>query len=289
MGYVLFKAFGFPGAYIILCAVALLGLALLTGLSLGELISQAALGCRDAVRRTGRGLVDFVYVEVPEEPPAAEQGDTAEKAAPREELPAQERPRRPRRSPEVAAQLLPPPRSDAVTDYELPPLHLLSRPPRKQVRSTRDETEHARLLEETLESFGVKARVIQVSRGPAVTRYEVQPAAGVKVSRIVSLADDIALSLAAPGVRIEAPVPGKAVVGIEVPNKEVSMVHLRDLLESREFTQATSPLTVALGKDIAGNPVVADLARMPHLLIAGATGSGKSVCLNTLIASILFR
>lgn len=289
LGYVLFKAFGFPGAYVILCAVALLGLALVTGLSLTELISHAALGCRDAVRRTGRGLVNFVYVEVPEGPPVVERAETIEKAESREEPLAPERPRRPRRHPEVAAQLLPPPRSDAVTEYELPPLHLLSRPPRKQVRSARDETENARLLEETLESFGVKARVIQVSRGPAVTRYEVQPAAGVKVSRIVSLADDIALSMAAPGVRIEAPVPGKAVVGIEVPNKEISMVHLRDLLESREFTQATSPLTVALGKDIAGNPVVADLARMPHLLIAGATGSGKSVCLNTLIASILFR
>jgi len=289
LGYVLSKAFGFPGAYVILCAVALVGLALVTGLSLTELISHAALGFGSAVRRTGRGLVNFVYVEVPEEPPAAEQAETLEKTEPREEPPAPERPRRSRRPPEVAAQLLPPPRSDEVPDYQLPPLHLLSRPPRKATKPTRDEADNARLLEETLESFGVKAKVIQVSRGPAVTRYEVQPAAGVKVSRIVSLADDIALSMAAPGVRIEAPVPGKAVVGIEVPNREVSTVHLRDLLESREFTQATSPLTVALGKDIAGNPVVADLARMPHLLIAGATGSGKSVCLNTLIASILFR
>ncbi len=111
----------------------------------------------------------------------------------------------------------------------------------------------------------------------------------MKVSRIVSLADDIALSMAAPGVRIEAPIPGKAAVGIEVPNKEISMVHLRDLLETQEFAQSKSKMTLALGKDIAGNPIIADLARMHHLLIAGATGSGKSVCLNTLICSILFK
>lgn len=140
-----------------------------------------------------------------------------------------------------------------------------------------------------MESFGVKAKILQVSRGPAITRYEIQPPPGVKVSRIVSLADDIALSMAASDVRIEAPIPGKAAVGIEVPNKEISMVHLRDLLEAQEFVQSGSKLTIALGKDIAGNPEVADLAKMPHLLIAGATGSGKSVCLNTLIASILFK
>ncbi len=174
--------------------------------------------------------------------------------------------------------------------YKLPPISLLSRPHRqKSSKLGKDITENIKILEETLESFGVKAKVIQVSRGPAITRYEIQPPAGVKVSRIVSLADDIALSMAAPGVRIEAPIPGKAAVGIEVPNKEISTVHLRELLETQEFIQSKSKLTVALGKDIAGNPVVADLAKMHHILIAGATGSGKSVCLNTLIASILFK
>ena len=155
---------------------------------------------------------------------------------------------------------------------------------REQVKNTRynkDISENVRILEDTLESFGINAKVIQVSRGPAITRYEIQPPSGVKVSRIVSLADDIALSMAAPGVRIEAPIPGKAAVGIEVPNKEISMVHLRDLLETQEFIQSKSKLTIALGKDIAGNPVIGDLGKMPHLLIAGATGSGKSVCLNT--------
>jgi S-DNA-T family DNA segregation ATPase FtsK/SpoIIIE len=154
---------------------------------------------------------------------------------------------------------------------------------------TRDIAESIKILEETLESFGVRAKVTQVSRGPAVTRYEVQPAPGVKVSRIVSLADDIALVMAAADVRIEAPIPGKAALGIEVPNKEISLVHLRELLENKEFTHSPSPLTVALGKGIAGQVVVADLTQMPHLLIAGATGAGKSVCLNTLIISILFK
>ena len=174
--------------------------------------------------------------------------------------------------------------------YKLPPLTLLARPNRiKNTRYNKDISENVRILEDTLESFGINAKVIQVSRGPAITRYEIQPPSGVKVSRIVSLADDIALSMAAPGVRIEAPIPGKAAVGIEVPNKEISMVHLRDLLETQEFIQSKSKLTIALGKDIDGNPVIGDLGKMPHLLIAGATGSGKSVCLNTLIASILFK
>lgn len=176
------------------------------------------------------------------------------------------------------------------SQYQLPPLNILSKPVRSRaVRLNKDITKSIRTLEETLQSFGVKARVTQVSRGPAITRYEIQPPAGVKVSRIVSLADDIALCMAAPDVRIEAPIPGKAAVGIEVPNREISMVPLRELLETEEFQKTTSCLTVALGKDIAGNPIAADLAQMPHLLIAGATGAGKSVCLNILIASILFK
>jgi len=131
--------------------------------------------------------------------------------------------------------------------------------------------------------------VTKVSKGPVITRYEVQPPPGVKVSRIVSLADDIALGMAASDVRIEAPVPGKAVVGIEVPNREVATVYLRELVETVEFQQSASYLTIALGKDVAGNPILDDLSRMPHLLIAGATGAGKSVCLNTLIAGILYK
>ncbi|MHB8156421.1 MAG: FtsK/SpoIIIE family DNA translocase [Desulfocucumaceae bacterium] len=174
--------------------------------------------------------------------------------------------------------------------YKLPPLYLLSRPVRnKNLRSNKDISDNIRILEATLENFGVKAKVIQVSRGPAITRYEIQPPPGIKVSRIVGLADDIALSMASPDVRIEAPIPGKAAVGIEVPNVEITMVSLRELLEAEQFREAPSKLTVVLGKDIAGNPILADLTRMPHLLIAGATGAGKSVCLNTIISSILFK
>ncbi|AGL01321.1 FtsK/SpoIIIE family DNA translocase [Desulfoscipio gibsoniae] len=175
-------------------------------------------------------------------------------------------------------------------NYLLPPLSLLAKPPRgKTSKDNRDISDNIKVLEETLGSFGIKARVTQVSRGPAITRYEIQPPPGVKVSRIVGLSDDIALSMAAHDVRIEAPVPGKAVVGIEVPNKEIATVFLRELVESVEYQKSPSHLTIALGKDIAGQPILDDLARMPHLLIAGATGAGKSVCLNTLIAGFLFK
>lgn len=175
-------------------------------------------------------------------------------------------------------------------DFNLPPHELLQFPPKiKSQRLNKDITDNVRILEETLDNFQVKARVTQVSRGPSITRYEIQPPPGVKVSRIVNLADDIALSLAAPQVRIEAPIPGKAAVGIEVPNEQISMVTLREVLETPLFKDSPSKLTVALGKDIAGNAIVADLAKMPHLLIAGATGAGKSVCMNSIIASILFK
>lgn len=176
------------------------------------------------------------------------------------------------------------------SQYCKPAIDLLQAPTRiKSQRMNKDITENVRILEETLENFGVKAHVTQVSRGPSITQYEIQPAPGVRVSRIVNLADDIALSLAATQVRIEAPIPGKAAVGIEVPNEEIAMVSLREVLESPGFQESQTKLTIALGKDIAGNPIVADLAKMPHLLIAGATGSGKSVCMNSIIASILFK
>ena len=173
--------------------------------------------------------------------------------------------------------------------YRQPPFSLLERDSGRRV-DTRDKDERgAQKLEETLASFGISAHVIKVVHGPAITRYELQPAAGVKVSRIVSLVDDIALNMAAVGVRIEAPIPGKAAIGIEIANDDIATVHLRDVLESDESLRHPSRLAVALGKDIAGKNIIADLARMPHLLIAGATGSGKSVCINTIIASIIYR
>ncbi|KTE93197.1 cell division protein FtsK [Desulfitobacterium hafniense] len=175
-------------------------------------------------------------------------------------------------------------------DFQLPNLTLLNKTMKvKNPRINKDLADNVKILEDTLESFGVKIKVTHVTQGPAITRYEAQPAPGVKVSKITNLSDDIALSLAATDVRIEAPVPGKSVVGIEVPNKEIATVHFREVLETPEFQNSLSKLTVVLGKDITGSPIVADLTKMPHLLIAGATGSGKSVCVNTLINSILYK
>ena len=175
-------------------------------------------------------------------------------------------------------------------EYVYPPIDLLNRS-----KNTHDPNTNAKIqagsakLLATLESFGVQAKLTHVTHGPAITRYELQPAPGVKVSRIVNLVDDIALNMASDGVRIEAPIPGKPAVGIEIPNDKIEMVSLRDVLESQEMMREKSPTAVALGKSISGAPVVADMAKMPHVLIAGATGSGKSVCINTIINSIIYR
>lgn len=170
------------------------------------------------------------------------------------------------------------------------PTSLLEYSPEPDMDSVEEELNaNGEKLIETLQSFGVRATMLEACRGPAVTRYELQPAAGVKISKITNLSDDIALNLAATGVRIEAPIPGKAAVGIEVPNRKVSTVRMRELIESSAFRRAESPLTTVLGRDIAGELVMADLAQMPHLLIAGSTGSGKSVCINSLIVSLLYK
>lgn len=173
--------------------------------------------------------------------------------------------------------------------YKFPPLSLLKHGRKSGGDSDAHLRETAMKLQDTLNSFGVKVTVTNVSCGPSVTRYELQPEQGVKVSKIVGLSDDIKLNLAAADIRIEAPIPGKAAVGIEVPNKENSTVMLRELLETRDFKESSSKLSFAAGKDIAGKTVVTDIAKMPHLLVAGATGSGKSVCINTLIMSILYK
>ncbi len=167
--------------------------------------------------------------------------------------------------------------------YRLPDLSLFDPPARQVV----DETNRAHVLEDTLASFGVGAKVQHIERGPSITRYELRPERGVKISRIASLADDLALALAATSVRIEAPIPGKSAVGIEVPNANVSVVAIREILEALPNRGQIPPLWMALGKDITGRPVFGDLGKMPHLLVAGATGSGKSVCLNTIVASLL--
>jgi S-DNA-T family DNA segregation ATPase FtsK/SpoIIIE len=171
---------------------------------------------------------------------------------------------------------------------QLPPLSLLDPIPVVEPEKE-DIASNAELLEQTLKSFGLETKVVEINEGPIITSYEVRPASGVKVHSIVSLADDISLALKSPSVRIEAPVPGKAAVGIEIANKKPRFVYLREILSSDEFSKAPSKLTIAIGKDIRGNPVVGDLRNMPHLLIAGTTGSGKSVCLNSLILSILYK
>ena len=173
--------------------------------------------------------------------------------------------------------------------YKIPPLRLLKRGKKGGGDSDAHLRATALKLEQTLQNFGVKVHVTNASCGPSVTRYEIQPEQGVKVSKIVGLADDIKLNLAVTDLRIEAPIPGKAAVGIEVPNSENSAVMLRDLLEAEDFQKSKSNLTVAVGKDIAGKVVIADIAKMPHLLVAGSTGSGKSVCINTLIMSMIFK
>ena len=180
--------------------------------------------------------------------------------------------------------------SNVPKQYHFPPYNRLAKGNGKNNGdSARELKETALRLQQTLNTFGVKVTVTDISQGPSVTRYELQPEQGVKVSKIVGLADDIKLNLAATDIRIEAPIPGKAAVGIEVPNKENSAVALRDLLESKEFREFPSNLAFAVGKDIGGQTVVADIAKMPHMLIAGATGSGKSVCINTIIMSILYK
>ena len=175
-------------------------------------------------------------------------------------------------------------------NYQYPPIEILSKGEKKAIKGgAKALTDVATRLQKTLYSFGVQAKVENVTVGPAITRYELKPAEGVRVSKIANLADDIALNLAAETIRIEAPIPGKQAVGIEVPNQEKEMVHLREVLESDEFAESKSKMSVALGKDVAGKVTIADMAKMPHTLIAGSTGSGKSVCINTIITSIIYK
>jgi S-DNA-T family DNA segregation ATPase FtsK/SpoIIIE len=182
------------------------------------------------------------------------------------------------------------PQQEKIGDYRLPSLDLLESPPPIEARQIKEDLEaSARILEDTLEDFGISAKVTDIERGPVITRYELEPAPGVKLNRIVVLSDDVALAMKAQSVRIIAPIPGKARVGVEVPNTQSSFVYLKEVLSCPRFRDGQSPLTLALGKDIAGQPIIADLDEMPHLLIAGTTGSGKTVCVNSLVLSLLYR
>ncbi len=177
-----------------------------------------------------------------------------------------------------------------LDNYEFPPINLLKdRFDKTSIDDKKEILTNAKKIEETMKNFGINANIIQISKGPTITCYELQPAPGVKVSRIVNLSDDISLNLATSDVRIEAPIPGKAAVGIEVPNKSKMVVSLKEILLSKEYEEINSKVPFALGKNIAGKPIVTSIEKMPHLLIAGATGSGKSVCINTLIMSILYK
>ncbi|MFH1710580.1 MAG: DNA translocase FtsK [bacterium] len=290
VGYVVKGAlegtFGVTGSYIALSSIFLISLILIFNITLTHAISW---------------LWDFIFKKRPGKRPKP-----AEKPAEKRSIPsmipfikelntaALELEKEERTPPEK-----PKPRSAAATSprkigkYELPPLDLLDTPTEKD-RQREDKLKETieirkKALEETLRSFGIEASVVAVHQGPAVTRYEVQPEPGVKVSRISNLADDIALNLASQGVRIEAPIPGKAAVGIEVPNPTVNPVRLREIVKMEEFQNHHSKLFIGIGKDLSGAPIFGDLTKMPHLLIAGTTGSGKSVCINTLITSLLLR
>ena len=186
----------------------------------------------------------------------------------------------------VAAKTKP----EKTSEYKLPPLSLLDEPPKIEEKKIKEDlTVSSGILEETLQDFGIDAKVTHVEQGPAITRYELEPAPGVKVTRITSLSDDIALAMKAHSVRVVAPIPGKARVGVEVPNVVTNLVYLKEILESNQFIKATSKLSLAIGKDIGGEPVIRDLGEMPHLLIAGTTGSGKTVCVNSIVLSMIFN
>jgi len=295
-GYVIKGAlegtFGTTGSYIVLSSLFLISLILIFNMTLTHAISKLwdlifkrrpGKKHKPAESREDRRSIPSM-IPVIKELNAASLEFEEELAAGRQEKREAEKPRaRP-----IAVH---PPKK--IGRYELPPLTLLDQPTEKDHQREEKLKEtieiRKRALEETLRSFGIEATVIAVNQGPAVTRYEVQPEPGVKVSRISSLADDIALNLASHGVRIEAPIPGKAAVGIEVPNPTVLPVRLGEIVKEEDFQRHHSKLLIGLGKDLSGTPVFGDLAKMPHLLIAGTTGSGKSVCINALITSLLLR
>lgn len=302
----LISLLGRTGSFVLLIALLLVGLMTLSNGGWRDALASVPRGLGRLIHAIGCWLEGFLFVEVEEpaagvaaparKPPKEKHRVLSAREPEPEALPdlapgrAADTPilEVPEPSPTRTPRLLVVPPAPTDGQYVLPPVSLLQRSEHQALRA-RDAADRARLLEETLQSFGVTIRVLETVQGPAVTRFEVQPAPGVKVSRIVGLADDIALAMAATDVRIEAPIPGKAAVGIEIPNPEVTAVLLRDVIESTSFQEAPSILTVALGKDIAGRPIMAALDRMPHLLIAGATGAGKSVCLACIICSLLLR
>lgn len=278
--------FGITGSYVVLSSMFLISLIMIFNMTLAHSISRLwDYVFRARPRRKARPAESKDRRSIPSMIPVIKELNNAALEFEIEEKKAPERPR-----PKPAPAVISPKK---IGRYQLPPLDLLDMPTEKdrQREEKLKETIEIRkkALEETLRSFGIEAQVIAVHQGPAVTRYEVQPEPGVKVSRIANLADDISLNLASQGVRIEAPIPGKAAVGIEVPNSVVTPVRLREIVKTDEFQNQHSKLMIGIGKDLSGVPIYGDLTKMPHLLIAGTTGSGKSVCINTLITSLLLR
>lgn len=313
----LLKAFGLVGGVVVLVSISSIGFFLLINLSLQEFIgwisrtakasAEFGLTAMGKLNSAIRQLVKLpgqrsMATDKPDQEPVtihdyqAQVGDEEPDSIPEYPKETQEPVLEPEPEPKLELEPDPVPElavvgnDEDIAEYQLPALSLLQKTIRlKDPQGRRELVSQADILEDTLASFGIEAKVINVHRGPTITRFEIQPAAGVKVSRIVSLADDLALSLAATGVRIEAPIPGKSAIGLEVANKAKATVYLREVLETEDFLDNQSKLAIALGKDIAGDPVIADLMKITHLLIAGATGSGKSVCLNAIITSLLYK
>lgn len=298
--YILEAVFGRISSYILLSAVAIIGLLLVTGLPLVTIVEAAVDRFSFRSRRPPktRGLDNGRTEETPTRPeikPPKERSEVLSIIKKRI-MSGGDAPdatggvvvgRTPATESKSGVNGTPHPRGDS--DYRLPPLTLLKEPPAPPKRVQAELNYKIDIIERTLEEFKIEADVVEVSHGPTVTRYEIQLAPGIKVSKIVNLADNLAMALAAIDVRVEAPIPGKSAIGVEVPNSNPAIVTLREVIDTTEFWNAPTKLTFALGKDVAGQPRFADLTKMPHMLVAGATNAGKSVCLNSIIASLLFR
>ncbi len=278
------------GAFIIFVTLIILSLALVTEILISSLLLNIINKMRPAFgifrhMKKGKPFVIKVKTVSSQKPPVSDK-----KEAVLDVLPLKPKIQIRTLKPELVSEPKIKPKEFKIGDYHLPSLDLLDSPPPLEARQIKEDlATNARILEDTLEDFGISAKVTDIERGPVITRYELEPASGVKLNRIVALSDDIALTMKAQSVRIIAPIPGKGRVGVEVPNTQSTFVYLKEVLASKEFRESPSKLTLALGKDIAGVPIIADLDEMPHLLIAGTTGSGKTVCVNSLISSLIFR
>jgi S-DNA-T family DNA segregation ATPase FtsK/SpoIIIE len=304
--YILQKYFGMVGSYVIITSLAVLSLVLATEFLIFPLVYAAVKGiiafsvnlkkdlaekriaigvtkpksAKPALRAFVRAALQKEAAKGPVKKPREDEGIPIFTPAKKPQQP-------PSRESEAPKRVEPKPEEGR---YNLPPLSLLDSPPPIEQRKLVDDLQTSgKMLEETFSDFGLEVKVVRIEQGPVITRYELEPAPGIKLSRIASLGDNVALAMKATSVRIVAPIPGKGTIGVEVPNSKSSLVYLKEVLESSEFRRADSKLTMALGKDIAGQAVCANLADMPHLLIAGTTGSGKTVCVNSLIASMLFN